>query len=76
MRFKLYEVEIERVSGWSQYHIVAESKERAGDLAIDYEFVLQHEHIRFSLKRVWQNSRRDGIGRTRASHRASSARLG
>jgi hypothetical protein len=52
MRFKLYEVEIERVSGWSQYHVVAESKERAADLAIDYEFVLQHEHIRFSLKRV------------------------
>jgi hypothetical protein len=44
MRFNLYEVEIERVSGWSQYHIVAESKERAADLAIDYEFMLQHEH--------------------------------
>jgi hypothetical protein len=52
MRFKLYEVEIERVSGWSQYHIVAESKERAADLAIDYEFVLQHEHIQLALKRV------------------------
>ena len=52
MRFKLYEVEIERVSGWSQYHIVAESKERASDLAIDYEFVLQHEHIQLALKRV------------------------
>ena len=52
MRFKLYEVEIERVSGWSQYHIVAESEERAADLAIDYEFVLQHHYIQLALKRV------------------------
>tara|TARA_R110001606_G_scaffold244964_5_gene392942 strand:- start:2202 stop:2708 length:507 start_codon:yes stop_codon:yes gene_type:complete len=52
MRFKLYEVEIERVSGWSQYHIVAESEERAADLAIDYEIVLKREHIQLALKRV------------------------
>jgi len=52
MRFKLYEVEIERVSGWSQHNIVAESKERAADLAIEYEFMLQREHIQLALKRV------------------------
>ncbi len=52
MRFKLYEAEIERSSGWSKAHVVAPTEQRAAELVYDHDMALRQEHIQFTLERV------------------------
>ncbi len=52
MRFYLYEVEIERSSGWSKAHVVAPSEQRAAELIFDQDTLLGQDHLQFTLERV------------------------
>ena len=52
MRFKLYQVEIERTNGWSKAHVVAPTEQRAAELIFDHDIELRQDHLQFTLERV------------------------
>lgn len=55
MRFKLYEVEIERNDGRDKGHVVALSEQHAAEIIIDHKIVLDKEVVSFTLERVDHN---------------------
>ena len=64
MRFNLYQIEIERSSGWSKAHVVAPTEQRAAELIFDHDEELRQEHLRFTLERVDEtlsNDQRKGL---------------
>lgn len=64
MRFELFRVEIERVDRTLVGHIVASDRQRASEIVVEREIMLNQENQGFSLERVdhtLPDSQRDGL---------------